>query len=272
MEIQPAGVKMIPETDMTGPRERFRLACDKVLSSQGKRGGIGTLSEKTLHAVLKYYYEPRESNHEIRFGRYVTDIAGENGVIEIQTRQFNKLRNKLEFLLPQTQVTVVYPVAASKWIIWIDEQTGEMTKKRKSPKRGKPWEVFFELYKIKNFLTHTNFRLCIVLLDMEEYRSLNGWSEDKKKGSSRYDRIPVSLLEEITVHSPAEYEKLIPEGLEGAFTSKEFKKASGLSLAASQTALNVLYSTGAVTRIGKQGNRYVYEKTALCPFKDVPAK
>ena len=33
--------------------------------------GIGTLSEKTLHAVLKMYYEPDEDNHEVAIDGYL---------------------------------------------------------------------------------------------------------------------------------------------------------------------------------------------------------
>ena len=53
----------------------------------------------TLHAVLKNYYEPFEQNHEIKVGRFVADIVGEQGVIEIQTRNFGNLLEKLDNFL-----------------------------------------------------------------------------------------------------------------------------------------------------------------------------
>jgi len=43
------------------------------------------------------------------------------------------------------------------------------------------------------FLKDPNIRFKFVLVNMEEYRLLNGWSRDKKKGSTRYDRIPTDL-------------------------------------------------------------------------------
>ena len=46
-------------------RERFEYALDQVVGKTHIRDGIGTLSEKTVHAVLKYYYEPDSSHHEI---------------------------------------------------------------------------------------------------------------------------------------------------------------------------------------------------------------
>ena len=79
--------------------------------------GIGTLNEKTLHAVLKCYYEPCTARHEIQLGRYVADIVSETGIVEIQTRAFHKLRDKLRYFLSiSDSVTVVYPVPHIKWL------------------------------------------------------------------------------------------------------------------------------------------------------------
>lgn len=241
--------------------QKFKQACDKVAggsTNENRSKRIGTLGEKTLHAVLKQYLEPNEDFHEKNVGSYIADILSEDGIIEIQTRQFDKLRKKLENFLSQNVVTVVYPVARTKWLIWMDEQTGEVTKKRKSPKTGMRCEVFKELYKIKHLLGHPNLRLRIVLIDLEEYRYLNGWSKDKKKGSSRCDQLPIDIVEEISIDCTGDYHKLIPEKLAPTFTSKEFRKAARTTLANAQTALNVLFAVGMVTRIGKQGNSYVY--------------
>ena len=46
-------------------RERFAYALEQVVGKDHVRDGIGTLSEKTVHAVLKYYYEQDQSHHEI---------------------------------------------------------------------------------------------------------------------------------------------------------------------------------------------------------------
>lgn len=246
-------------------KELFKQACHKVVHNKERylSKGIGTLGEKTLHSVLKNYFEPDENNHESKISSFVADIVTGDGIIEIQTRQFMKLRKKLAHFLTQANVTIVYPIAKTKWLIWIDESTGEITKKRKSPKTGRPYEIFYELYQIKNMLCNANLRICIVLLDLEEYRYLNGWSENKKKGSTRYDRIPVDIAEEVYINSPDDYIKLIPEELKAEFTSKEFMKATGLTLSSAQTALNVLHSVGAVVRTGKSGNSYVYGRKEI---------
>ena len=164
----------------------FRYAVDSVTLARGDGGdssaGIGTLGEKTLHSVLKRYFEPDTSCHEVKIYGFVADIVSDGRIIEIQTRQFEKLRRKLECFLARSDVTVVYPVARTKRLVWIDEATGECTKKRKSPKTGRPYEVFPELYKIKSLLTNQRLCICIALVDLTEYRYLNGWGRGGKKG------------------------------------------------------------------------------------------
>ncbi len=232
-----------------------------VVPDPARGRGIGTLGEKTLHAVLKRYFEPDTARHEVKLGSYVADIVNETGIIEVQTRQFDKLRGKLEYFLAQQDVTVVYPIAATKWLLWVDPLTGEVTARRRSPKRGTPCEVFYELYKIKPLLTHPRLRLRLMLLNLEEYRYLNGWSQNKKRGSSRCDRIPIEPVGEVVIHCPADYALLLPEQLPAAFTTKDFAKAARLSPKASQAAVNVLCSVGSIVRVGKQDRSYLYERT-----------
>lgn len=149
--------------------------------------GIGTLKEKTLHKVVKNYLEPNLNNQEIKIGNYYVDIFNDGKIIEIQTRQFNSLRKKLEFLLQDYDVTVCYPTFHVKTIKWINEETHMVEDIRKSPKRGSIYDVFRELYRIKQLLKYPRLKLKILLIDLDEYRLLNGWSKDKKRGSYRFD-------------------------------------------------------------------------------------
>lgn len=241
--------------------QRFEQICAQILASPQRQDGIGTLGEKTMHAVLKHYFEPHTQNHEIKIGGYVADIVGEDGIIEIQTRQFDRLRKKLTAFLQVCDVTIVHPIPHVKWLSWIDPDTGAVTKKRKSPKVGTPCDIFRELYKIKPLLHDPHLHLCIVLVDVEEYRYLNGWSADRKKGSSRCDRVPVGIVEELYLYSIEDYRKLLPAALPTPFTSKDLSKAAKISISCAQTALNILFSLGIVERVGKKKNAYLYQLT-----------
>ena len=53
---------------------RFEAAKNRVIGINRERQGIGTLSEKTVHAVLKNYYAPDTDMHEIPIENFVADI------------------------------------------------------------------------------------------------------------------------------------------------------------------------------------------------------
>lgn len=238
--------------------DRFEAAKSKIIGIDRQRLGIGTYGEKTVHAIFKNYYEPDEDKHEIPIGRYIADIFTGEEIIEIQTRDFNRMRDKLSVFLKEYPVTLVYPIPRVKWLIWIDEKNGELTQRRKSPKKGSPYQAFIELYKIKMFLKNENLKLRLVLTDMEEYRLLNGWSRDRKKGSTRYDRIPISLEEEVVIERREDYMQFVPAQLEEPFTSKEFARAAQIPVGLAQTVLNLLFDLEIVTRVGKKGRAFLY--------------
>lgn len=243
-----------------GPdKNRFEEARRKVIGVDRQRLGIGTLSEKTVHAILKNYYEPDEDRQEIPIENYVADIYADGEIIEIQTGQFNRMRDKLNIFLPLYPVTIVYPIPREKYLIWIDEASGELSAPRKSPKRGNPYHAFLELYKIKMFLKSPNLRFKLALVDMEEYRLLNGWSRDRKKGSVRFDRIPTQLVEEVSIDCVQDYLQFVPYELEEPFTAKEFAKTVHIPVKLAGIVLNLLYYVEAVERVGKKGNAYLYK-------------
>ena len=238
----------------------FADACAAAQAAERASGDIGTLGEKTLHAALKHYFAGDAESHEQKVGSFVADIVGENGIIEIQTRGFDKLRKKLTAFLDVCPVTVVYPVAKLKWLVWIDPQTGEVTRRRRSPKTGTVWEVFPELYRIKPFLADAQLQIQVVLLELEEQRLLNGWSRDKKKGSTRYERLPLALCEEVTLQTSADYAALLPESLPQPFTVRDLARTARISERTAQVALNIMTHLEAVQRVGKRGNAFLYEK------------
>ncbi len=243
---------------MINDTERFDNAKNSVIGKKHNDNGIGTLSEKTIHAVLKNYYEPDKDCQEIPIEGYVADIFRDNAIIEIQTRGMDKLRDKLAVFLNLYPVTVVHPIPCNKWLMWIDEETGEISKKRKTPKKGTAYDAFYELYKIKDFLKNPNLTIELVMLDVEEYRNLNGWSRDKKRGSTRYDRIPISIDNIITLEQPEDYMQFVPYELDKAFTRKEFAKAANIPDNRAWSVINILINVGVLKTCGKQGRALLY--------------
>ncbi len=241
-------------------KKLFLAACDKVVNKQSTCNGIGTLKEKTLHAVLKNFYEPDTSCQEVKIGKFVADIQHANEVIEIQTRNFNSMRKKLDKFLELYPVTIVYPIVSTKWLYWIDEKTGEVSAGRKSPKRGSFYDAFYELYKIKTYLANPGLHICLILVDAEEYRILNGYGKDRKKGASRYDRIPVALVDELYIGSKEEYSSLLPESLPDIFCTKDYAKHAQIKIRYAQLAINIFKYIGIIEQSGKNGRSFLYRR------------
>ena len=238
--------------------QRFQAVCDEVTGMIRMEQGVGTLQEKTIHAVLKKYYEPDPAKQEQRVEGFVADIFTGSEIIEIQTKGFFRLRRKLEAFLPNYPVTIVYPVTHLKWLRWVNEETGEISAARKSPKVGSGHEIFSEIYGLKMLLPNANLTFRIVLLDVEEYRLLNGWSKDKKKGSTRSDGIPTDIFREISLSTTEDFKQMIPEALPEEFTSVDYKAAIHGSKSLAGIELNILTHIGAVERIGKKGHNILY--------------
>ena len=249
------------ETSEYEDYEAFVNAKDKIIGKAHNNKGIGTLSEKTLHAVLKLYYEPDEDKHEVAMSGYYADVYNDKGIIEIQTRQLNKLRDKLSVFLQDYHVTVVYPLPFNKWLSWVNPDNGEVQGRRKSPRHFTEYDAFYELYKIKSYLKNPNLSINLVLMDMEEYKLLNGWSYDKKRGSTRYDRVPVGIRRIVKFDRIEDYMQLVPADLKEDFTVKDFAMAAGVSVEASRYTLNILNYLEIVKRTGRVKNGYVYNVT-----------
>ena len=239
--------------------ERFERAKNSIVGNARHGSGIGTYKEKTLHAVLKDYYAPSRDMQEIDIDGYVADIYTGSEIIEIQTGSFAPMRKKLQCFLHNYPVTIVCPIPRIKYLSWINEETGECSKPRKSTVKGSVYRAFYELYKIKPFLEHPNLHFCFPYLEIREYRLLNGWSRDKKRGSCRYDRIPAALLDEITIYNREDYLQILPEGLPEPFTAKELGKAIGERKETAAKVLHILHYLKLVERCGKSGNSYLYK-------------
>ena len=242
---------------------RFAALCAEELSAA--EGGIGTLGEKRLHAVLKRYYEPRAEYREVRAGRYVADICNENGIIEIQTGSFSALRKKLPALLAQYPVTLVHPLPATKTIQWIAPDSGLVSEPRRSPKKGAWIDACYQLCFAADLLTLPGLTIQLLLVDLDEYRLQNGWGNDGKRGSTRHERLPSALSAELTLRRPADYLALLPSGLPDPFTTTDLRRAAKRSAALAAKAVRVLLAVGAIEKCGKRKNSilYTYSKGVL---------
>ncbi len=242
------------ETD----KQRFQETKERVLGKERIRSSIGTLSEKTTHMILKNYYEPDTDKQEVPIGNYVADIFTGQEIIEIQSAQFGKMRDKLEAFLPEYPVTIIHPIPCKKWLVWIDEETGTLSTPRKSPRKATAYHAFLELYRIRDYLADRNLTVKLLMMEMEEYKLLNGYGKDRKIRASKYDRIPLEILEEIVIERPEDLMQFVPLELEEPFTVKQFAKSAHIEERLASLAIKLYQYYGMMERIGKEGRAYVY--------------
>ncbi|MGL5260172.1 MAG: hypothetical protein ACRC7V_08690 [Lachnospiraceae bacterium] len=239
--------------------KQFEKARDKILNTERQSQGIGTLSEKTVHAILKFYYEPNDDYHEVSIEHMVADIFRDGKIVEIQTRSFDKMRKKLDVFLKDYFVTIVHPIIVKKELIYIDKITGEIIRKRKSPKNETIYHAFLELYKIKSFLKHNHLKFIFVLMEVEEYRLVMNKEQKKRKKSTKLDRIPLAIKEEVTIEDIKDFMQCVPYTLEESFTSSDFAKEAKIPKKLATTVLHILNHMNIVKRVGKLGNSYIYQ-------------
>lgn len=237
---------------------KLSLALKKALEDREK-DKIGLLQEHTLHRVLKFYLSIDETFHEIKIGRMYADVVLENHIYEIQTKSFNLMRKKLEVFLQNHDVTIVYPMALNK-TIYLTNEFGELVSVKKSPKHANPLEIFWELYKIKNFLLDKKLHFKILMLDIDEYRIEKEKTWKSRKGFERDNQVPKMINHIYDINSSNDFkDMLLKYNLKEVFTSKDFSKSTHLTIKKATTALNVLTHLNVVERIGKERNSYLYK-------------
>jgi len=202
---------------------------------------IGTLNEKPIHAALKHYFSA-DSDREAKIGQYYADAAGENGIFEIQTVGWDKLKNKLDVFLDASHVTVVYPFEQCVHNIYINEKTGELIKKSPVRNNKDMSRFFLELYRIKAFLTHPNLTICIAGLEVEKI--------------NKKHKNPLALLSELYLNNAENYSFFLPDDLPEKFTRKEFLKLS--KKGKDKIILEILEYMSVVHKIGKIGKEFIY--------------
>jgi hypothetical protein len=154
---------------------------------------IGELNEQHLHNALKETYADSLKQTEVSVGGYVVDVAKNNRLIEIQTGNFSTIKKKLYRLVRDYPVKLVYPFAVEKWLLKLPKEGNENPTRRKSPKRGRPVEIFKELVSFPQLLINSNFSLELVMIQEEEVRRYMGNGRWYKNGWGTVERRLISI-------------------------------------------------------------------------------
>ena len=248
------------ESSLIQLSESFARARLLVLGEEVSTVGVGGLSEKTVHKILKLTLEPNTENHEVKYLGSIADIMNDNGIFEIQSKAPYLLEKKLKKFLPHTKVTLVIPIIREKYIRWIDPETGEITEPKKSPKKEDVYTALNALSSIADFIFEPDFHLKLIYLSVDEYKRLDGWDKTRKRGGSRADKVPSAILDTLDFHSPEDYLSLIPENLGEEFLAKEFAALIKRPSRFTYFVIKFFERLGFISRVGKEGRAVVYKR------------
>ena len=244
---------------------RFNRLCKEAMLESRSQGeaGIGTLAEKRLHAIIKRYLCEDEDCHEVGVlnTRFVSDVRIGNDVYEVQTGAFYPMKKKIDHYLCATDctVTVVHPIAAVKWVSWVDPKTHDITPRKKSPKKGRPEDLLPELYCLLPHLGNPRLHFRLLMIEAEDFRLLDGWSRDRKRGSNRYERVPLALLDELDLNAPDDFRRFIPDSLPQHFTVKDFSMRTKILGRDAYSAVRALAALGLFKQSEPIGRSMAFE-------------
>jgi len=203
---------------------------------------------------------PPGSRFEVPLGGYVVDAVAGDLLIEVQTRNFGAMRTKLAALLPEHRVRLVLPVAQTRWLV--KHHPDGRVERRRSPRAGRPQDLFAELVYGPELFAHPNLELELALIGEEEHRRYEPGKAWRRRGWVVTGRALVTAYERRLYREPEELLGLLPAGLPAPFTTADVAAEGRLPRRLAQQAAYCLHALGLLERVGKAGNAHLYRVAA----------
>ena len=212
--------------------------------------GIGLLNEKPLHASLKQWYARPGDRFEVPVDGFVIDIVRDDLLIEIQTRNFSSIKVKLNKLARSHQIRLIYPIVQEKWIV-------RGATRRKSPKRGRLEDLFWELVSIPQLLSNPNFSLEVLMIRQEEVRRYDGKRKWRSRGWVIEGRQLLEVLDQRLFGHSADWLGFLPNGLE-SFTTSDLATGIATGRELAQKMAYCLREARMIELVGRRGRANLY--------------
>ncbi len=229
---------------------------------------INTYNETSLHKEIKELFAYKfNGKTEIEVENYICDIVCQDkneSIIEIQTANLSKLKSKIEVLIKNHKIKLVYPLAITTYLQRQDE-SGKILSKRKSPKKKNIYSIFGELFSLYQFFDNPNFSLTVLPIEQcvikivykEPVQSPNKKRRFKKDWLIK-DKILLGYKEEIIFNSKNDLQNLLPKGIPEIFSSKDLSKTEVGKEA--NKMIWVLKKAKTIEQCDKKGNLLFYKK------------
>lgn len=223
--------------------------------------GIGLLNEKPLHASLKQWYARPGDQFEVPVDGFVIDIVREDLLIEIQTRNFSSIKSKLTNLTRSHRVRLIYPIVQEKWIVRLANGNDGPTRRRKSPKRGRFEDLFWELVSIPQLLCNPNFSIEVLMIREEEVRRYQAKRAWRRRGWLLEGRRLLEVVDRRSFAEPAHWLGFLPHGLE-LFTTSDLANGMNTGTELAQKMAYCLREGRMIELIGRRGRFNLYQKSS----------
>jgi hypothetical protein len=230
---------------------------DEATQDRVQMPGIGLLNEKPLHASLKQWYARPGDRFEVPVDGFVIDIVRDDLLIEIQTRNFSAIRSKLTRLSDSHHVRLIYPIVQEKWIVRLATGDRSRTIRRKSPKRGRLEDLFWELVSIPQLLSNPNFSLEVLMIRQEEVRRYMGKRKWRSRGWAIEGRQLLEVVDQRLFGESADWLRFLPEGLE-SFTTSDLATRIATRRELAQKMAYCLREGRMIELIGRRGRANLY--------------
>lgn len=220
--------------------------------------GIGVLNESSLHYQIKQWYGQPGDRFEVKVEGNVIDIIRGEHLIEIQTKNFNAIKNKITKLIPNYKITLVYPIALEKWITTTNEE-GEVISRRKSPQKSEIIDIFKELVSIPELINNSNLTIDAILIHEEELRCQDGKGSWRRKGTSIVDRNLIKVIATKSISGVNDYLNFLPEDLPQEFTNKILADIMKIKIEKIRRITYCLKKINVIEEVGKKGHELLFK-------------
>lgn len=219
--------------------------------------------ESSLHSAIKQWYSLEGDKLEARVDDFKVDILRRDLLIEIQTANFSAIKPKLQRLLNNHKVRIVYPIPKQKWIIHRSTATGKTFGRRRSPREGRLSDLFSELIRIPSLFASGNLSVEVLMIEMEEIWCNDRRGSWRRRGASIEDRKLIRVLERRIFENQTDFLRLLPDGLADPFSNRNLAESLGIPINQSRRMTYALRKMGAIVHVGETRRQMLFARTPL---------
>ena len=217
--------------------------------------------ETSLHRELKHYFAANSESVEVTVDGYRIDAIDATGaLVEIQHSGLGSIRKKaLQLLANGHQLRIIKPSIGNKWIETYDREGGNLLRRRRSPKKLRPLDIFRELIHFTQVFPHPSLILEVLAVDCVERRIDRINKRWKRKQYQVLDQ-HLAKVHDATILSSIDDLWLLlgAPKLPKQFDTLELSEAIGQPRWFAQQIAYTLCKCNATEQVGKRGNSIVY--------------